>query len=150
MEKHFKLKKINDKNSILRTLKYCSSCLFNQNINNDSSLKYYADKFCQNAHVVQICCDNNVIGFASYYCNDLDNKNAFLSMIIILSQYQSMGAGSALLKYILEDCKSAGMEHLLLEVDKQNRSAIEFYLKKGFVFLDKENDKSFFMSLIIS
>lgn len=149
MGKSFILKRITDEDSIFRTLKCCSSSLFNKTLNNESILIELAKKFSISAHVVQMCNDNKLVGFAAYYCNDFKNKNAFLSMIIVLKEYQSMGAGGILLKHIIEECKSEGMENLLLEVDKKNEFAIKFYLKKGFVFLEKETENSRFMSLSI-
>lgn len=149
MGKSFILKRITDEDSIFRTLKCCSSSLFNKTLNNESILIELAKKFSISAHVVQICNDNKLVGFAAYYCNDFENKNAFLSMIVILKEYQSMGAGGVLLKYIIEDCKRVGMDNLLLEVDKKNEFAINFYLKKGFVFLNKETKDGRFMSLSI-
>lgn len=128
----------------------CSSSLFNQTLNNKSFLSDLAEKFYNNAHVIKICYDDDLVGFSAYYCNDFKGKNAFLSMIIILKKYQSIGAGSALLEYTIEDCKNAGMKNLILEVDKKNESAIKFYLKKGFIFANKETESSLFMSLSIN
>lgn len=145
----YSLKILNDLSSIQLILHRCASSFFNQSLNAESILQCLSEKFYKNAQVVQICNDNNLVGFAAYYCNDFKDKNAFLSMIIILKEYQSMGAGGILLKHIIEDCKSAGMENLLLEVDKKNEFAIKFYLKKGFVFLEKETENSRFMSLSI-
>ena len=145
----YSLKILNDLSSIHLIMHRCASSFFNQSLNAESILQCLSEKFYKNAQVVQICNDNKLVGFAAYYCNDFENKNAFLSMIVILKEYQSMGAGGVLLKYIIEDCKRVGMDNLLLEVDKKNEFAINFYLKKGFVFLSKETKDGRFMSLSI-
>lgn len=150
MKKTYMIKKLTDKDSILDVLMSCSSSLFNQKLNNKSFLSDLAKKFYNNAHVIKICYDNDLVGFSAYYCNDLKAQNAFLSMIVILKKYQSMGAGSALLEYTIEDCKNAGMKNLILEVDKKNETAIKFYLKKRFIFVNKETESSLFMSLSIN
>ena len=80
--------------------------------------------------------------------NDIVNKKAFLSMIIVGRKFQGSGFGQKLLDYVIHDSRKSGMQILSLEVNKSNCTALKFYGKNGFVNED-ENDSSFFMLLTL-
>lgn len=48
-------------------------------------------------------------------------------------EYQGAGIGTRLIREFLEQCRSAGIEDIWLEVRAGNESAIRFYKKLGFV-----------------
>ena len=43
--------------------------------------------------------------------------------------------------------KDAGMENVRLEVDKENKKALQLYKHLGFEIISDNNDKSYFMEL---
>lgn len=141
---------INKYSDIHNVITECSDSFYDQKENNKQFIKNMTEKFSKYANFVLVTSETNeIIGFAAYYSNDLENMHAFLSMIIIKSAFSSKGVGSALLKYIISDCIDKGMKNIALEVNKNNSIAISFYKKFGFVFTD-ENAKSYFMVLNFS
>lgn len=85
------------------------------------------------------------LGYAAFYCNDLCNHIAYLSMIGVDSEVQHIGIGSQLLQTVESISIRYGMKKLQLEVWKDNKGAQHFYQKHAFDFLDKETDTSYFM-----
>ena len=88
--------------------------------------------------------ENFDIGYCVLYTNNPDTKNAYISLIGVKPEYKNLHIGKKMLKVCLEIAESYGMQTCSLEVKKNNTSAISFYQKNGFVFLN-ENADSFFM-----
>lgn len=108
-------------------------------------LKAYTKKLINNAKNFYIITeDGEIVGFVSFYCNDLVNKTAYLTQIATNNKFKHKGIGKKLLNICIENCKEENMKLLKLEVQKNNSIAIDFYTKNGFFKFD-ENDLSFFM-----
>lgn len=125
-----------------------SDDIFNQNLNNEIFLRDVSKKYSDCATVVAIKNETETMGYAAYYKNDIVNKKAFLSMIIVGRKFQGSGFGQKLLDYVIHDSRKSGMQILSLEVNKSNCTALKFYGKNGFVN-EYENDSSFFMLLTL-
>lgn len=85
-----------------------------------------------------------VLGYCAFYANDSNTNNAYISLIAVRPESQNLHVGSHLLKVCEEIAKCYGMYGCLLEVKKNNSSAIRFYKANGFVFLN-ECENSFLM-----
>lgn len=125
-----------------------SDDIFNQNLNNETFLRDVSKKYSDCATVVAIKNETETMGYAAYYKNDIVNKKAFLSMIVVGRKFQGSGFGQKLLDYVIHDSRKSGMQILSLEVNKSNCTALKFYRKNGFVN-EYENDSSFFMLLTL-
>lgn len=88
--------------------------------------------------------DNDIIGFAAVYCNDLSRKIAYLTYINIADKKKGKGYGKKLLSEIIKYAKTSKFKKLKLEVSKKNIPAISFYYKNKFEIIE-ENEKTFFM-----
>lgn len=106
-------------------------------------------KFSEYATVLAMYYGDNLIAFSSFYCNDQESKQAFLSMIAVSRGFEGKGYGRTMLKVVEQNCIKSGMTALVLEVNKNNSNAINFYEKNGFVFLSRETDNSFFMKKML-
>ena len=113
------------------------TCFFNQKLNDNDVIRALAQKYSENAVVFTVLYDNMICGLCAFYCNDLASHNAFLSLIIVDKTIQNKGIGSLLLSETKKYCEAEGMASLLLEVDKKNYRAINFYKKHNFS-LEKE------------
>lgn len=109
------------------------------------NLDEYAEKLFKNAMVISLIYDNEIIGFAAFYCNDNINKIAFLSQIGVLSNYKYKGYGTILIKKAEELSKSNNMEKMRLEVYDNNLKGISFYKKNGYIFEKKCSENSNYM-----
>ncbi len=85
------------------------------------------------------------VGFAAFYCNDMQSRRGFLTLIAVSPERKRRGYGKMLLDAVKTRAGAEGMTELALEVRKDNVQAISFYRKNGFDFLTKETEHSCFM-----
>lgn len=85
-----------------------------------------------------------VVGFAECYVQKSADFPAVkrrewiqLDGIAVKEGYQNYHIGSLLLEKIVEWAKGKGMERIELKVYSFNKNAIEFYLRKGFMDLNR-------------
>lgn len=98
------------------------------------NLSIYAEKLANKSLFKVIRIDDGVAGFIVYYCNNFDNKKAFLSQIAVDEAKKKEGIGTLLLQECLLTCRQMGMLTIECEVDNTNNSAICFYKKEGFKY----------------
>ncbi len=78
------------------------------------------------------------LGFAGFELNYTVGPKAKLHKIYLLPEAQGKGAGKALILEVADRAKKAGQKSLLLNVNKYNQKAIDFYLRMGFQEIYKE------------
>lgn len=82
--------------------------------------------------------DGKELGFAGFELNYSEGPKAKLHKIYLLPEAQGKGAGKALILEVADRAKKAGQKSLLLNVNKYNQKAIDFYTRIGFNELYKE------------
>ena len=92
----------------------------------------YAQKLATYAHNIFAVKGQNDVGHAAVYTNDLKLNVAFLSSICIDSSCRGQGLARQLLLEVIKSCTIKGMVTLKLEVDTQNKAALDFYRQSGF------------------
>lgn len=138
MVKNIIIENIKDTNRIKEIIKLCSDSIFNQNINNNSSINELINKYVKNGIFLSVISNGNVCGFAAFYANDNINNIAYLSMIVVRKYYQHLGIGKRLMNDIIKICRENGMRSIKLEVDKNNFGAIGFYKTLNFEVLNDD------------
>ena len=78
------------------------------------------------------------LGFAGFEMNHSEGPKAKLHKIYLLPEAQGKGAGKALIHEVTDRARKAEQKSLLLNVNKYNQKAIEFYNKIGFQEIYKE------------
>lgn len=78
------------------------------------------------------------LGFAGFELNYSEGPKAKLHKIYLLPAAQGKGVGKALILDVEDRARNAGQKSLLLNVNKYNQKAIDFYLKMGFQEIYKE------------
>lgn len=136
-----------DKKEILSTIGHFKRDIFDQSIS-DEQLVILADKFAQHAIFIVASDGNSEVGYVAFYCNDTENKNAFISMIIVGSEFQSKGYGRKLLEKSMKIAGQAGMQRIKLEVSRANSHALGFYDKFGFT-LSSQSEASYILEKTI-
>lgn len=101
----------------------------------------YISKIKDNAEIVSITIKGVVIGCAVYYCNNLESKIAYISMLIVNKEYQGKGIGGWLLDSVIMKVQALGFNICRLEVRNDNNEAIHLYSKKGFIKINKDDEK---------
>ena len=82
--------------------------------------------------------DEKELGFAGFELNYAEGPKAKLHKIYLLPEAQGKGAGKALILEVADRARKADQKSLLLNVNKYNQKAIEFYARIGFNELYKE------------
>jgi ribosomal protein S18 acetylase RimI-like enzyme len=106
----------------------------------DSDLNEYIEKLFVNAKIITVHENGALNGFIAYYKNDIINKNAFLTLILVDKQISKKGIGSFLIESAISDLKINDFDYFNLEVLKSNSSAIKFYEKYGFKIISDKNN----------
>lgn len=99
-----------------------------------------ARKFSAFGTVIELEEGGERVGFAAFYHNDRKLRRAFLSMIVVLPEYQGHGCGSRLVTEVEHECVDDGMKILAVEVRTDNERAIRFYKERGFTVVNALSD----------
>ena len=98
----------------------------------DKPVVPYIEKILNFAILVTYHSQGQLAGFIAYYCNDLDNKIAFLTLLCVRPEFVGKGIGQYLLNCSIEDVKNKGFVSFQLEVNKDNQPAFHLYKRAGF------------------
>lgn len=93
----------------------------------------YMAKLIINGYVYTVREEGRLVGVIGFYANDIVNHHAFLSIIAVDKSCRSKGLGLGLLKKMIEVCGENQMSKIQANVLKENKVAIDFYLRQGFV-----------------
>jgi ribosomal protein S18 acetylase RimI-like enzyme len=95
-------------------------------------LEAYLAKLDAKAEIVADCVAGRCRGFVAFYCNDLETRRAFITLLLVDPVDRGMGIGEALVAFVLHTAKRRGFTGCGLEVNQQNRIAYDFYRAQGF------------------
>ncbi|WP_333698188.1 GNAT family N-acetyltransferase [Bacteroides congonensis] len=112
----------------------------------EKRLRMYAEKLSQNAYFTLGYEHDSKIGFIAYYLNT-EGRFAYITITAITPLERGKGHASALFNNFFENL-SADMEYVSLEVSKNNTSAMNLYVKFGFI-LDADNGEKLLMKKIL-
>lgn len=102
------------------------------------SLEMLESQF-EKGHTFLLAEENGLeLGFAGFELNVADGPKAKLHKIYLLPSSQGKGVGKALIFEVADRSRIAGQKSLLLNVNKYNQKAIDFYLRIGFQEIYKE------------
>lgn len=103
-------------------------------------LDTYLVKLDANAEIVADFIDGRCRGFVAYYCNDMNTKHAFITLVLVDPQDRGLGLGQALTKFVLSVARYRGFKVCRLEVNKANQIAYDMYLDQGFYLLEDRGE----------
>lgn len=114
----------------------------------DIYLSSYLNKIDKNAIFEKHYVDNNLAGIIVYYCNNLETKEAFITLVVVDRGFRGLGIAQRLMNNVIASVKIKGFERCRLEVKLNNPQAIRLYEKLNYKE-DYRNDSSVFMSLLV-
>ena len=97
-----------------------------------TDLRLYAKKIVTNGETFVAKQGKKIVGLISYYSNDLENREGYISVLCVLPNYRGQGLSRMLVDKAIENCKNAGMETISLKVYRSNAVAYSLYLSYGF------------------
>lgn len=131
-------------NDLYRYLKSVSD-LFNPNLDKVVDLKVYANKIYNNALIVESWEDEILVGIIACYANNNKTKEAYITHVCVLKEYQGRGISKMMFNNLYEVLKFKQFHTVSLEVNKRNTKALNLYESQNFKFkIEKKN------SLILS
>lgn len=103
-------------------------------------LDAYLAKLEANAEIVSDVIDGRCRGFVAYYCNDVQTKIAYITLVLVDPQDRGLGLGQALTAFVLSIAKYRGYMACRLEVNKANQVAYNMYLSNGFSLVEDRGE----------
>ena len=113
------------------------------------SQKVIAEEVSKGIHYDFILADGEISGYISWGAFESSENTAKLHKIYLLPEKHHQGIGSKAISLAKQQCKAAGFDFLLLNVNRQNLNAIKCYEKNGFKMIKEENNpigNDFFMT----
>ena len=132
----FEIREIHDPDEILESLECIGDSLFDQTVNQPETLQALGRKYAEKANVITVISDSQMAGLCAYYDND--QEGAFISMMVVIGEYQHCGYGTLLLREVIRRCRVKEAKSLRLEVSHNNQKANDFYRKNGFQIRQKK------------
>ena len=126
-------------------LKLCEAN-FKPPLSDRVELQGYSKKIADKAVRFEAWEENVLIALIASYCNDNENRSAFITSVSVLKEMQGRGLASKLMKQCIKHIKSLGLEQVTLEVGNENANAIAFYEKHSFI-VSRVEDKTSYMQL---
>lgn len=94
-------------------------------------LSEYAEKLLDKASIATARYENKLVGVCAFYCDEIKRKS-FISTIGVQKKFKKKGIGKKLLREAISISKKQKMDKISLEVNVENRYAVNFYEKNGF------------------
>lgn len=95
------------------------------------ALRDYLDKIVTNGILVALDDGGRVRGLVGFYANDLVNRCAYGTCIVVDSALRGQGFGMKLLQRAFDDSRAAGMTRIAATVLKSNIRALRLYQEFG-------------------
>lgn len=114
---------------------HLSSCDANfvSRLNDRVEIAEYAKKIAGKAIRFEAWSGNELVGMVAAYCNDLDQRIAYITSVSVLREWTGKGIAASLMRQFIEHARTSGMRQIRLEVASANAPAIGLYKKFGFV-----------------
>lgn len=81
--------------------------------------------------------DDQVVGYSKTHWND-QRFEFFITSLYVLPAYQKFKLGKGMLEYGIEKARTFETDRVWLGVMVENRAAIQWYLRQGFVFVENK------------
>lgn len=112
----------------------------------DFDVNEIAKKYTKNACFVIAYSEDKPVGYVAYYRNSSDLV-AYVSMVVMNTEYRRMGIASRMMKMVIDDCRLHNYKVVRLEVNDNNRNAICLYSKLDFIYESKASDNTSYYKL---
>ena len=111
---------------------------FVPNLSSYVDIKQYAVKLFEKAQRIEVWEDNRLVGLLAYYQN-FNNMSAFITNVSIEKGFMGGGLATEMINKMIDAIRGT-VGVIRLEVKKDNKRALCFYMKNGFVESEiKEN-----------
>lgn len=96
-------------------------------------LDAYSEKLLSSSSIEYLLSEGKEIaGLIAYYCNDTENKIAYITYTGLLPEYHGKGMAGKLLDTCISRCVLQNMRMIIVCADEMNEKAIGLYKSRGF------------------
>lgn len=121
------------------------SNLFVPNLCNVVDIKDYANKVFRNALIIESWDNSTLIGVMACYANNHTTKEAFITSVSVMQEYQGKGICKSMFKVLYSILLSMRFKNVSLEVSKNNKKALMLYYSENFKY-KFENTNSYILT----
>lgn len=114
----------------------------------DEELKNYFIKIDGLSTFEKYYINGNLAGFISFYCNDRDTKEAYITLVLVDQKFRGMKIAKMMLIKVLAYVKDNKFSKCSLEVNRNNLAAINLYKSIGFNEVNINNDNIYMTVLV--
>lgn len=126
-------------NELIRLLEDCDND-FIPKLSSRVNISDYSKKLLDKAEINSLVSGNKIVGIVAFYCNDFENKIAFISSLCVNKSYRGFGLSKRLIDTVIEFAKNKNFKFIRLEVGIANYKARKLYEKFNFYTIDKKED----------
>lgn len=139
------LKKVSNRHEKKKIMEKVDSIFIRESYNYDKLF----EKINKYAVFIAAYEDDEPTGYIAFYCNDIEKRIAYITMIGVKTEMQRKHIGSELMNLCFEESEKRNMCYVRLEVLDNNTKAICFYQSFGFVYESKASlESSYFVKKI--
>ncbi len=104
------------------------------------NIEDYAQKIVEKADTFEAWSEGKLIGLIVAYCNNLDEREAYLTNVGVVESFGSMGIASELLSSCIKHVGNIKFNWIKLKVNKNSKKARNLYKKCGFQEIGSEDE----------
>lgn len=106
---------------------------------NNQSVEAYLEKIQKYSEIIRIDLNSTLIGFLSFYCNDISNIRSHITFIYIHKDFRGMGFAKSLVRSAIRISKEKQFKKITIETRDYNKNALQLYQDLGFLISDKKS-----------
>ena len=114
--------------------------LFIPPLNLKTDIENYAEKIYEKADKFEAWNDDRLIGLIAIYCNNFEDREAYITNVSVVEAFSDMGIASKLLSTCIKHVEGINFKRIALKVNKNNKKARSLYKKFGFVEVGSEDE----------
>src|SRR5688572_19793952 len=120
-----------EKNDIYLHLRDCNN-LFVPPLDLKVDIHRYTQKIYEKADTFEAWLDDRLVGLIAVYCNNLEDREAYITNVSVVKELGEKGIASELLSLCIKYVEKEKFTVITLEVNKNSTKAINLYEKYGF------------------
>ncbi len=131
-----------NQNDVLIHLELCNN-FFVPPLNSTTDLEVYSKKIHQNALKFEAWTIQKLIGLVAVYQNDIE-MSLYITNVSVEKKFAGNGIANSLLEKVIQYGKTNKFIKINLEVNKNNKIAIQLYKKHNFVKANEDYNSFYF------
>jgi ribosomal protein S18 acetylase RimI-like enzyme len=113
---------------------------FTPSLSNRVNIQKYTSKLLKRGKNYVYEIEGNIKGLISFYANNYDKKEAYLSIILVAKKYRKSRVADRMMQKMNEYCKKENFQSIKLEMSSEKKGLKKWYESKGYK-VEKEYER---------